>query len=193
VAIRTDRPEDGSPASQTGEPPAPANKPPKPALAATRALAAIRGELAAGAPDPAPRARAIARPTTPTWEANVLRPDVLARDLDLQATRLTGEVQDVLQQIDAELERQVTAFAGRGASALAGSVRTIAVPEVCGCSCARSCSPRRARTRLRRRRGPRGDQAADRARRHRSRTRAPAYPSASWLLSPRDRADPPAR
>jgi hypothetical protein len=120
-------------------PPAPGEQPPpKPAAPpiatrretrSARTLAAVRTELAAGAPDPAEPGTSYRTPDFTTWEASILRPDVLARDLDLQATRLTGEVQDVLQQIDAELERQVQRIAEMGAAALASSVRTIAVPD----------------------------------------------------------------
>jgi hypothetical protein len=63
-----------------------------------------------------------------TWEAALLRPDLLARDLDLQTARLAAEVQDVLHAIDADLADQVTQLSGRGTAALAGGVRDIAVP-----------------------------------------------------------------
>ena len=107
-----------------GAPPAP--KPPI-KIAATRQLAKV--DRAAGAPDPAPRGMTYRTREFATWEQAIVRPDVLARDLNIEAARLTGEVQDVLRDIDADLERQAKAAAAKGAAALSSAVRDIAVPE----------------------------------------------------------------
>jgi hypothetical protein len=104
----------------------------KPKLAASRALSSA-GAMQ-GPPDgtPAPAMRFQSSYRTPdytAWEYGILRPDVLARDLDLQTTRTAGEVQDVLASIDANLEQQVTDLAGQGADTLAAGIRAIAVPD----------------------------------------------------------------
>lgn len=62
------------------------------------------------------------------WEVAVVKPWMLARDLDLETARLTAEVQQVLRDVDAELAGQVRSYASDGASALQGAVRRIAVP-----------------------------------------------------------------
>jgi hypothetical protein len=86
--------------------------------------------MADGAPDPAvPGQTSYRTREYAEWESRILRPEILTRDLDLQAARLTGEVQDVLKAIDAELTRQVEAHANDSAEALSGAVRTIAVPD----------------------------------------------------------------
>lgn len=61
------------------------------------------------------------------WESRVLRPDVLSRDLDLEQVRLTGEVQAVLREIDAELRDEAESIAAQGPQAIAANVRNIAV------------------------------------------------------------------
>lgn len=61
------------------------------------------------------------------WESRVLRPEIISRDLDLQQLRLTGEVHDVLKEIDAELEDEAVSLAKEGPAIVAASVRLIAV------------------------------------------------------------------
>jgi hypothetical protein len=80
------------------------------------------------------RALSMGTPTDPLrtpqfseWESKVLRPDIVGRDLDLAQVRLTGEVQDVLREIDQELRDEATALAGDGLTAIAANVRNIAV------------------------------------------------------------------
>lgn len=63
------------------------------------------------------------------WEARVVRPELVARQLDLDTVRLTAEVQDVLREIDADLERQVDRLTAGGAESLTAGVRSIVVPE----------------------------------------------------------------
>jgi hypothetical protein len=82
-----------------------------------------------GAPEPAiPRRTSYRTREYSDWEARIVRPEILMRDLDLQTARLAGEVKDVLREIDADLARQAESLANEGASALAGSVRDIRVP-----------------------------------------------------------------
>lgn len=96
-------------------------------VAASRALTLV--PMSPGAPDPAaPGATTYRSAEYSAWEYGVLRPDVLTRDLDLQTARGASEAQDVLNQIDAELARQVAALAAQGVAALTAGVRTIAVP-----------------------------------------------------------------
>lgn len=102
---------------------------PKTKVAASRALALI-GTPAPGAPDPAvPGQTSYRNAVFTAWEHGILRPDVLTRDLDLQTTRLAGEVQDVLQLIDASLTDQVVTLAAQGAPALAAGIKGIACPD----------------------------------------------------------------
>lgn len=91
-------------------------------------LRALRGELTEGAPSPAVAGRTTHRTAEYTdWEARILRPDVVVRDLDTAALRLTGEVQDVLREIDMELRDSADALARRGPEAIAAGIRSIAV------------------------------------------------------------------
>lgn len=103
----------------------PVAQPPRPPIkiAATRRLA-----MAVGAPEPAPRGNTHRTVEYSEWEQRILRPDVLIRDLDVAAARLTGEVQDVLRAIDEDLELRVRSAAAKGAAQLAGAVREISVP-----------------------------------------------------------------
>lgn len=107
--------------------PADKNAPKPPVKVAASVLHQLSG-TATGAPDPAPAGMTYRTREFSTWEQTVLRPDVLLRDLDVQAARLTGEVHDVLRAIDDALAAQVRAVAEQGAAALAGHVRDIAVP-----------------------------------------------------------------
>lgn len=94
-----------------------------------RQLAADYGEQVDGAPEPAVPGESTWRtPDYSAWEQEILRPDILTRDLDSHGSRLAGEVQDVLKEIDATLEEQACALAEQGATALAAGVKTIAVP-----------------------------------------------------------------
>lgn len=128
-------PANPSPAGSGSQSDAPrtSDRPPQPALriaasqAGSRESALVRHlsvMLADGAPEPAVPGQSSHRtPDYSTWEARVLRPDVLIRDLDVQAMRLTGEWQDVLTAIDDDLTRQATSLAEQGVEALANAVR----------------------------------------------------------------------
>lgn len=84
--------------------------------------------LADGAPDPAvPGESSYRTPELSAWEAEILRPAILMRDLDLQSSQLTGEVKSVLDAIDQDLARQATAAANGGAQSLRDAIPTIAV------------------------------------------------------------------
>jgi hypothetical protein len=63
------------------------------------------------------------------WEAEVLRPLAVSRDLDTQVLRLTGEAHDLLQSIDENLVSQIGRYADGGVDALSGAVRKLAVSE----------------------------------------------------------------
>jgi hypothetical protein len=103
---------------------------PRPALVAASRAIELAVQLADGAPEPAQQGVSTYRTREfSTWEASIVRPEVLIRDLDLQAARLTGEVQDVLRTIDEDLAAQVEAHANDSAEALSAAVRTIAVPD----------------------------------------------------------------
>lgn len=62
------------------------------------------------------------------WEAEVLRPLAVSRDLDTQVLRLTGEVHGLLQDIDERLINQVSKYGEKGIDALTNSVRALEVP-----------------------------------------------------------------
>lgn len=102
-------------------------KPPFKVAASSRALAkTVRAE---GAPDPAAPGTTYRSREFSEWEQSIVRPDVLLRDLDIQAARLTGEVQDVLAAIDRDLEQQARHAAAGGTADLAAAVRAIGVPD----------------------------------------------------------------
>jgi hypothetical protein len=85
-------------------------------------------EVADGAPDPAVPGESTHRTREYSeWEMRILRPDVLSRDLDVQSARLTGEVHEVLREIDQELAEDAARLARRGAPAIAAGVRDVAV------------------------------------------------------------------
>jgi hypothetical protein len=85
-------------------------------------------EAADGAPDPAVPGESTHRTREYSeWEMRILRPDILSRDLDVQSARLTGEVHDVLREIDEELADDAARLARRGAVAIAGGIRDVAV------------------------------------------------------------------
>jgi hypothetical protein len=91
---------------------------------------ALSAQLADGAPAPAVYGESTWRtPEFSQWENGILRPDVLVRELDMQATRTANEVQAVLRTIDAALTDQVSQLAAKGAEALAAGVKSIACPE----------------------------------------------------------------
>jgi hypothetical protein len=122
-------PSDGGPASAQAKPPvriaasahAHHDHPPRFSLAST---------IADGAPEPATQYETSYRtPEFSAWEHGIVRPDVLSRDLDLQASRVTSETQDVLRIIDEELTRQVESLASKGAAALSAGIKGIAVPD----------------------------------------------------------------
>lgn len=95
--------------------------------ALVRQLSAQDGS-ADGAPDPAvPGETTWRTPEYSAWEQQILRPDILMRDLDLASSRLAGEVKDVLSAIDADLARQATAAAAGGAQSLRDAIPTIKV------------------------------------------------------------------
>jgi hypothetical protein len=127
AAAKQPAPGGAKPGEQT--PPAPAPKP----VPSSKAASAIR-ELAAqtlrdGAPPPAiPGVSSYRTREYSQWEQGILRPDVLGRDLDLHANRLTAEVQDVLREIDASLAEQAAAHANDSPETLTAAVRMIAVP-----------------------------------------------------------------
>jgi hypothetical protein len=122
----------GTPAPAAPTPPpadAPQNDVAEPP-AALRAMRALSRPMADGAPPAAERGVTTYRTREYSeWEQKIVRPDVLERDLDLHAARLTSEVQDVLKAIDADLAAQAEAHATDSAETLAAAVRTIAVPE----------------------------------------------------------------
>lgn len=68
-------------------------------------------------------------PQYSAWELAVVQPGRVARDLDLEQARTTGEVQDVLRQIDLALALLVVHFAAKGVAALANSLAAIAVTD----------------------------------------------------------------
>jgi hypothetical protein len=122
-------PSDGGPASAQAKPPvriaasahAHHDHPPRFSLAS---------QIADGAPAPAAQYETSYRtPEFSAWEHGIVRPDVLSRDLDLQASRVTSETQDVLRIIDEELTRQVESLASKGAAALSAGIKGIAVPD----------------------------------------------------------------
>jgi hypothetical protein len=113
------------PANDRSTPPA---RPKAASVARMRELGAL--QLAEGAPEPAvPYVSTYRNRDFTAWEHGILRPEVLGRDLDLQTSRLTSEVTDVLREIDAALAEQAAAHAADSAEVLAAAVRTIAVPE----------------------------------------------------------------
>jgi hypothetical protein len=61
------------------------------------------------------------------WESKILRPEILSQNLDLEAVRLTAEVQAVLRDIDKELASEAAAMAAEGPAVIAANVRNIAV------------------------------------------------------------------
>jgi hypothetical protein len=119
-----------TPAATTDDAP-PSRAPLK--VAATREPRPVRHlalePTAEGGPAPAATGQSWRHPELEQWESRILKPDVLLRDLDLQASRLAGEVQDVLAAIDDNLEEQAVALASQGPSTLSAGVRDIAVPE----------------------------------------------------------------
>jgi hypothetical protein len=58
----------------------------------------------------------------------VVKPDVLSRNLDVHAARLTAEVVQVLAAIDAALSQQVRAIAAEGAEGVTAGIAGIRVP-----------------------------------------------------------------
>lgn len=113
-------------AAGAGAPGAPPKPPVKIAASARKPKALAAG--APVAPDPAPPGSTYRTREFSEWEQTILRPDVLIRDLDVQAARLTGEVQDVLRAIDENLEEQARAAGAQGAAKLSAAVREITVP-----------------------------------------------------------------
>jgi hypothetical protein len=90
----------------------------------------LASQMADGAPEPAVYGETSWRtPEFSAWEHGIVRPDVLSRDLDLQASRVTSETQDVLRAIDDDLTRQVESLASKGAAALSAGIKSIAVPD----------------------------------------------------------------
>lgn len=121
-------PGDGQPNRKPGSPPAAGDGPPGPRRVA--AMRQLSYAIADGAPTAAERGKTTWRtPEFAAWEDGILKPDALMQELELQTARTAGEVTDVLRAIDADLERQVSALAGKGTAALSAGVRTIAVPD----------------------------------------------------------------
>jgi hypothetical protein len=90
---------------------------------------ALSLSLAEGAPTPAVRGRTSYRTVEfSEWEQRIVRPDLVSFDLDLQSSRLTGEVREVLREIDQDLALQAELYASDGADALRKAVRNIRVP-----------------------------------------------------------------
>jgi hypothetical protein len=122
----------GAAAQQDNPTKPPTGRPPL-RIAATRdASNAIALQLGAtpadGAPPPAvPGESTYRTPDYSAWEQEILRPDILMRDLDLHASQLTGEVKAVLDAIDADLTRQGEAAAADGAQALRDAIPRITV------------------------------------------------------------------
>lgn len=84
---------------------------------------------ARGVPTPALPGTSYRTPEYTAWEARIMRPDVLSRDLDVQQARAAGEVHDVLAAIDEYLAREVETLALGGAAALAGGSAAVKVPD----------------------------------------------------------------
>lgn len=61
------------------------------------------------------------------WELRIVRPDVLARDLDLEEARVAAEVQQVLADIDAYLVSRYQALAEQGPRAVADGAASVVV------------------------------------------------------------------
>lgn len=117
-----------APAPQLALPPGtpPENPPVK--NSAKAQLRALSLTLADGAPEPALSGETTHRTRGfSEWESRILRPDILVRDLDVQNARLTGEVHEVLREIDAELAEDAVRLARRGSEAIASGIRDIAV------------------------------------------------------------------
>jgi len=113
------------PAPQLALPP---GTPPTADLPAKAQLGAFSLSMQAGAPDPAIAGESTHRNREYSeWEMRILRPDILSRDLDVQSARLTGEVHDVLKQIDEELAADAGRLAAKGPEAIAAGVRDVAV------------------------------------------------------------------
>lgn len=93
---------------------------PDPAKAQLRALSA-------GRPDPATADAPLRTIEFTEWEARVLRPEIVGRDLDLEQVRLTAEVQSVLRDIDLELRNKAEDLALQGPAMIAANIRTLAV------------------------------------------------------------------
>ena len=124
----------GSPRADSGPASAPAKPPVRIAAQQEhrdhRSPFALASQIADGAPVPATYGETSYRtPEFGAWEYGIVRPDVLARDLDLQASRVTSETQDVLRAIDDDLTRQVETLASKGAAALSAGIKGIAVPD----------------------------------------------------------------
>lgn len=66
-------------------------------------------------------------PEYSAWEMAVVKPDVLARDLDVEAARAAGEVQDILRRIDLALMLAVTSLAMKGVAGMAAGLLKLAV------------------------------------------------------------------
>lgn len=92
------------------------------------AIAATRTLSADALPDPAAAGDTHRTATFAQWEQRVVKPTVLARELDVAAARLTGEVQSVLHSIDEELAGQVDLLAAQGHDALA-ELASLRVPD----------------------------------------------------------------
>lgn len=135
-------PTPGSPASsadQSGRPPAAPNNRPVQRVAAARddadatsvlLLRQLAYTVAPGGPTAAiPGETTHRTPDGDAWTARILRPDVLLRELDLQAARATSEVQDALRAIDEDLAQQAETAAADGAQGLRDAIPRIAVPD----------------------------------------------------------------
>lgn len=126
-----DKPSSDTTPAKAGARPVEQNPPLK--IAATQgAKGALVRQLAAtladGAPDPAAPGESTYRtPEYTAWESEILRPDILMRDLDLHSSRLAGEVKDVLDGIDQDLARQAADAARGGAQSLRDAIPTISV------------------------------------------------------------------
>lgn len=105
-----------------GDPP-----PPKRAAATRRAVLARPAVMAP--PAPAQRGETYRTPEWAAFEAQVVKPDNLMRDLDLAEARLTGEVQGVLARVDLYLAHMVESIAADGQEHLATTLDRLRVPD----------------------------------------------------------------
>jgi Protein of unknown function (DUF935) len=119
-----------APAPQLALPPGtpPEADPPAKARSGGALSLSMQVTAAEGAPDPAVPGETTHRSLEYSeWEMRILRPDILSRDLDVQSARLTGEVHDVLKEIDAELAADAARLAAKGPEAIAAGLRDVAV------------------------------------------------------------------